>query len=148
MSTNQGPRPLWSVVLKHLVGIRKCETRKCGCPTLLWETWEGGKVVTQISSALYASLSCHPFVAVRLSQNLVFFCLSQTHREVTFTHWSGASLLQVHPLTGRVKYGLPFFSSSFWHWYNLQNQYTGEKCLIINTKLIDGTFSVIHQSAP
>lgn len=115
---------------------------------------EGGeKVVTWISSTLYVSLSLHPFVVVWSAQNLVFFHLAQMHREMTFTHWSGASLAHMHPPIWVDDWKKWFESNLVFHfsllltlWHNLQNQYTDEKRLIIHTKLIDGTLPVIDQS--
>lgn len=91
-----------------------------------------GNVVTQLSSAC-CFLSHHPFVAVLPAE--IFFCLAQKHRDMTFTHWSRASLLQVHCLIGFMIENVGildlvflFFSPSVTLWHSLQNPCSDDNC--------------------
>lgn len=123
-----------------------------GAVRLHCETFRG-KCGDSDEFCMLCFLSHHPFVAVLSPE--IFFCLAQKHGDMTFTHWSRASLLQVHPLTGLmienvgwVRSGLPFFffSPSFWHFdiaYRINVVMTN---VWKSTQLIDGTLPVMHQS--
>lgn len=112
-------------------------------------------VVVQISSALYVSLSHRLFVAVWSARNQFFFFFllpcSNAQRNDIYTSIRGPRCCKCILIglmiekVGRVKSGLPFFSF-LWHFDKTKSIYWWKICLIVHTKLIDGTLPVIHQS--